>query len=128
MWASNSPATSCACAFLCPRCWLRHSQSHSCFNQLTNRSVWFNSRSYASLPGETTSVFSHFKSPCRSEKPKASSWVMNLKKKRTPIFPEEYDTQVSVHCTISIECQACEVQRLLLQFLAECTMLNNTST
>ena len=51
------------------------------FNQLTNHSVRFNSRSYASLPGETTSVFNHFKSPCRSEKLKASSRVMNLKKK-----------------------------------------------
>ena len=53
----------------------------SCFNQLTNRSVWFNSRSYASLPGETTSVFNHFKSPCWSEKLKASSGVMNLTQK-----------------------------------------------
>ena len=51
------------------------------FNQLTNHSVRFNSRSYASLPGETTSVFSHFKSPCQSEKPKASSRVMNLARK-----------------------------------------------
>ena len=51
------------------------------FNQLTNRSVRFNSRSYTSLSGETTSVFNHFKSPCWSEKPLASSWVMNLAKK-----------------------------------------------
>ena len=42
---------------------------HSRFNQLSNCSVRFNSRSYASLPGETTSIFSHFKSPCRCEKP-----------------------------------------------------------
>ena len=55
----------------------------SCFNKLTNRSVWFNSRSYASLPDETTSVFMHFKSPCRSEKLKASSLVINC----TPNFP-----------------------------------------
>ena len=43
-------------------------------------------------------------------------------KKRTPKFPGRvrYRT-ISVHCTISTECQACEVQRLLLQFLAECT-------
>ena len=102
---------------------------HSRFNQLTNRSIWFSSCSYASLPGETTSIFSHFKSPCWSEKPKASSRGMNLKKKRTPKFPGRvwYRT-VSVHCTISIECQACEVQRQLLQFLAECTMSNNAST
>jgi len=64
-------------------CATAYRRSH--FNQLTNRSVWFNSRSYASLPGETTSVFSHFKSPCRSEKPKASSRVMNLKKMHTKI-------------------------------------------
>ena len=51
------------------------------FNQLTNRSVWFNSRTYASLPGETTTVFNHFKSPCWSEKLKASSGVMNLTQK-----------------------------------------------
>ena len=42
-------------------------------NHLTNRSVWFNSHSFASLPGETTSSFNHFKSPC--------SQVINLVKK-----------------------------------------------
>ena len=56
-------------------------------NQLTNCSVWFNSRSYASLPGEMTHVFNHFKSPCQSEKQKTSSQVINLVKKHTPNFP-----------------------------------------
>ena len=51
---------------------------HSHFNQLTSRSIQFNSRSYASLPGERTSIFNHFKSLCRSENLKASSLVMNL--------------------------------------------------
>ena len=51
---------------------------HSHFNQLTSRSIRFNSRSYASLPGKRTCVFNHFKSPCRSENLKASSLVMNL--------------------------------------------------
>ena len=54
---------------------------HSRFNQLTNRSVRFSFRFYASLPGETTSIFNHFKSPCQSEKLKTSSRVMNLAKK-----------------------------------------------
>ena len=42
-------------------------------NQLTNRSVLFSSHSVASLPGETTSIFNRFKSPC--------SQVINLVKK-----------------------------------------------
>ena len=98
------------------------------FNQLTNRSVRFNSCSYASLPGETTSVFIHFKSPCRSKKPKVSSQVSS-QKKCTPKFPGRvwYRT-VSVCCMINTERQACEVQRLLLQFLAECMTSNNAST
>ena len=48
------------------------------FNQLTNHSVRFNSHSYTPLPGETTSVFNHFKSPCWSKKLKASSRMINL--------------------------------------------------
>ena len=55
----------------------------SCFNKLTNCSVWFNSHSYASLSCETTSVFTHFKSPCWGERLKASSLLIN----RTPNFP-----------------------------------------
>ena len=64
------------------------------FNQLTNCNVQFNSRFIASLYGETTSVFNHFKSPWWSEKLKASSWVMNLvKKMHTKISGEEYYTE-----------------------------------
>ena len=71
------------------------------FNQLTNHSIRFNSCSYASLPGKTTSVFSHFKSPCRSEKPKASSRVMNLAKKCTPKFPGRvWQSAKHVKCSI----------------------------
>ena len=101
-----------------PCCATANWRSH--FNQLTkNHSVWFNSCSYVSLPGETTSVFRHFKSPCWSEKLKASSRVMNLvQKKCTPKFlGRALYRNVSVHCTINVECQACEVQHLLLQFL-----------
>ena len=56
------------------------------FNQLSNRSVRFNSCPSASLPGEMTSVFNHFKSPCWSKKLKTSPWVINLVcfLKRTP--------------------------------------------
>ena len=54
---------------------------HSRFNQLTNHSVRFNSCSYASLPGKTTSIFNHFKLPCQSEKLKASPRVVNLVQK-----------------------------------------------
>ena len=88
------------------------------FNQLTNRSVRFNSRFYASLPGETTSIFNHFKSPWRSEKLKASSQVMNLAKKtHTKISGKSIIQNSFSVCTINAERQACEVQRLLLQFL-----------
>ena len=70
--------------------------------------------SYASLPGKTTCVFSHFKSPCRSELPGDES----CQKKCTPKFPGRVlYRKVSVHCTITAERQACEEQCLLLQFL-----------
>ena len=94
---------------------------HSCFNQLTNRRVRFSSCSYASLPGETTSVFNRFKSPCRSEKQKASSRVIDLVHKKThQNFWQKYIyicRNIYVHCTINAERPACEVQHLLLQFL-----------
>ena len=48
--------------------------------------------------------------------------------KRTPKFSGRVRYRTgSVHCTINAERQACEVQRLLLQFLVECTASNNTS-
>ena len=62
-------------SFLSLWCWLCHSQL--AFTSWPG-SLWFNSHSWASLPGETTSVFSHFKSPCQSGKLKVSSWVINL--------------------------------------------------
>ena len=83
MWASNAPATSCMCNCMCdffvsvvlvvPQPITIH-----VLNQLTSCSIQLNSLSYASRPGETTSIFSHFKSPCQSEKLKVSSWVINL--------------------------------------------------
>ena len=76
------PATSCACVFFVSVVLVVPQPiSVRVLNQLTNCSVWFNSRSYASFPGEMTSVFNHFKSPCRSEKLKANSQVINLVQK-----------------------------------------------
>ena len=91
-----------------------HACVWACFNQLTNHSVWFNSCSYASLPGEMTSVFSHFKSPCWSEKLKASSRVMNLVKKTAhQNFQEEHYTETFL-CVVRstwsakhVKCSAC---------------------
>ena len=74
-------------------------------NQLTNCSVRFNSCSFASLPGEMTHVFNHFKSLCWSEKQKTSSRVISQQKK---IFQEEYIyRKVSVPCTVNAEHPAC---------------------
>ena len=74
-------------------CATANRRSH--FNQLTYHSVRFISHSYASLPGETTSVFNHFKSPCWSEKLKASFRVMNLVNNKNALqnFREEYYTE-----------------------------------
>ena len=76
--------------------------------------VWFSSHSYASLPGETTSVFNHCKLPCRSEKLKASFRVMNLvKKKKHQNFQEECYTEMflcivrSTQSTMHVKCSAC---------------------
>ena len=74
-------------------------------NQLTNHSVRFSSRSYASLPGETTSVFSHFKRPSWSEKQKASSWVINLVKKlHTKFSGKNISTEKSVQSAQHVKC------------------------
>ena len=66
------------------------------------------------------SIISNHHAKARSWKWAPRWWISP--KKRTPKFSGRvrYRT-ISVHCTISTECQACEVQRLLLQFLAECT-------
>ena len=84
------------------------------FNQLTSRSIRFSSRSYASLHGKTTSIFNHFKSPCWSEKLKASSWVINLvQKKAHQNFKEEYYTETflcvvrSVRSARHVKCSTC---------------------
>ena len=82
------------CLFVCVLgvgCATASRRSH--FNWLTIRSIRFNSCSYASLPGETTSVFNHFKSPCWSKKLKASSQVMNLAKNPHQNFWEEHYTE-----------------------------------
>ena len=83
-------------------------------NQLTNCSVWFNSSSYASLPGEMTHVFNHLKLPCRSEKQKTSSRVINLVKKthtklsRKNISPEKFLCIVqSTQSTQHVKCSTC---------------------
>ena len=108
---SNVPATGCACAFFIS-VMLVVSQPVGAYvlNQPINRSLRFSSRSYASLPGETTSVFSCFKSPCQCKMLKASSRVINLIKKiHIKLFWEEYI------CTF-------------LSPMTECTMLNDRST
>ena len=94
VWASNAPATSCVCDCVCDFfvsvvLVVPQPVSIHVLNQLTSCSVQLNSLSYASRPGETTSVFSHFNSPCQSEKLKASSWVINLVKKTHQTFWEE---------------------------------------
>ena len=73
------------------------------------------------------SVISNRHAEARSWKRAPGWWISP--KKLPPKFPGRvwYRT-VYVRCTINAERQACEVQRLLLQFLAECTMSNNTST
>ena len=137
MWASNSPATSYACAFLCVwgvGCTISNQRLH--FNQLASLSIQFSSRSYASLP-DATSVFSHFKSPCRSEKLKTSSWVINLVKNHTPKFPGRVlYRNSSVHCSCTINsapsmwstAPASSVVVTSLSPMAECMTLNNMST
>ena len=60
-------------------------------NQLTIHSIQFNSRCCASLPGETTSVLNHFKSPCQSQSQKQAPRVVNLvKKTHTQISGKKY--------------------------------------
>ena len=114
LWASNSPATGCTCVFLCV--WdvgCATANRRSRFNQLTNRSVWFSSRSYASLLGKTTSVFSHFKNrhaEVRSWK-RAPGWWK--KKKRNAHQEKCYTEQflcVIVQSTQSakhVKCSTC---------------------
>ena len=83
-------------------------------NQLTRHSVWFNSRSFASLPGETTSIFNHFKLPCWSKKLKVSSWVINLiQKMHTELSRKNISTEKflcivqSTHSTQHVKYSAC---------------------
>ena len=86
--------------------------------QLTNCSVRFNFHSYASLPGKTTSVFSHFKLPCYA-KVKAESELpgdKSCQKNAHQTFREEYMyRKVSVHCMISTSTQS----------MVECTTSND---
>ena len=103
------------------------------FNQLTNRSVWFNSRSYTSLPGKMTSIFNHSKLPCHSEKLKASSWVINfIKKPHTKLPGKNVVTEKflcivrSTQSTQHVKCSACFLG-LFLSPIVECTMSNDTS-
>ena len=110
---------------------------HSRFNQLTNRSVWFNSCSYASLPCETTSVFNHFKSPCWSKKLKASSSVMNLvPPQKNPKISGKSIIQKSF-CVLYDQRRvpsmwsavlASSVLGTFLSPIVECTMANNAPT
>ena len=104
------------------------------FNRLTNHSVQFNSHFYASLPGKMTSVFNHFKSPCRSEKLKASSRVMNLDKKTHTKISGKSIIQNSF-CALSDQCRApsmwsaapaSSVLGTFLSPMAECTTSNNS--
>jgi len=76
--------------------------------QVCSCSIQFSSCFYASLPGETTSVFNHLKSPFWSDKLKASSPVINS----APNFPGRiyvkflcivWPTQSAQH----VQCSAC---------------------
>lgn len=101
-------------------------------NWLTSWSIQFNSRSYVSLPGEMTSVFSHFKSRCWSEKLKVSSRVSKSCQENTPkCLGRIISRKVSVHRTINAKHPACEVQCLLLRAflspMAECMTSNYAS-
>ena len=63
-----------------------------CFNHLTSCSIRFNSRSYASLPGETTSVLNRH-AEARSWKRAPRWWILSKKKgkkKTHQNFQEEY--------------------------------------
>ena len=108
------------------------------FNQLTNHSVRFNSRTYVSLPGETTSVFNHFKSPCWEAESKFPDDKCCPHKKRTPKFPGRvlYYIQNSF-CALYNQrrvpsmrsaAPASSVPGTFLSPMVECTMLNNAST
>ena len=78
MRALNAPATDCMCAFFMSVVLVEPQPiGVHVLNQLTNCNVWL----IPALLGEMTSVFSYFKSPCQSEKLKASSWVINLAQK-----------------------------------------------
>ena len=66
---TSAPATGCTCAFFSSvMLVVPQPISIRVLIQVTSCSIRFSSCSYASLPGETTSVFSHFKMPCRNEK------------------------------------------------------------
>ena len=108
VWASNVPVTGCTCLFFVSVVLVvPQPVDIRVLNQLTSCSVWFNSRSYVSLPGEMTPVFNHFKSPCRSEKRKASSQVISQKNTHQTFREEYIYRKVSVHCTVSAEHPAC---------------------
>ena len=115
VWASNVPATGCTYAFFVSVLLVvPQLVGVRVLNQLTNCSIRFNSCSYASLPGETTPVFNHFKSPCWSEKQKVSSRVINLVKKthtklsRQNISPEKFLCIVrSTQSTQHVKCSTC---------------------
>ena len=92
------------------------------------------------------SIISNRHAEARSWKWAPEWWISCFFLKRTPrISRKSIYRKVSAHCTISAECQACEVQLMLLQFLGffcrpwqnvrcqtthqlECTMSNNAST
>ena len=119
VWASNTPATGCPCAFFVFVV-LIVSQPFSVYllSQLTSHCVWFSSYSYASLPGKTTSIFSHFESPCWSKKLNAGSWVVNIIFKNNPKFPGTLYRKVSMHCLLL---------GTFLSPMAECMASNNAS-
>ena len=119
MWASDEPATGSTCAFFVFVV-LVVSQPFSVhlLSQLTSHCVWFSSYSYASLPGKTTSIFSHFELLCWSKKLKASSWVVNIIFKNNPKFPGTMYRKVSMHCLLL---------GTFLSPMAECMASNNAS-
>ena len=115
MWALTSPATGCACPFFVSDV-LVVPQPIGRLRLTSWPIVTF---------GSVPALLHHFMvrrlpfsviSNHHDWKPAPGGWISS--KKCTPKFPGRVlYRNVSVHCTISVEHQACEVQHLFLQFL-----------
>ena len=122
MWASNLPATGCACAFFVSE--MSVVPQPIGIRVLTSWPIVV----FGSVPAllrsflvrrHPFSVISNHHAEAKNWK-RASRWriLSTTTKKSTPTFlGRALYRKVSVCCMINVECQACEVQRLLLQFL-----------